>query len=99
MVTLVDFQNLLYQATDLHQLEKALTLGLKPFNITYFAFTYYTRHPNSINKLKYEFSSHDYKAWHQYYLSEHFEDVDPTMNDIIKSNLPIFWDVAHQLKK
>jgi len=93
----IDYKIELAKAKNFRELQLALKRCLNKHDISYYAFTYYNRHPNSLNKIRYEHASHDYQLWHQYYLAEGFHEVDPTMYEIIKSVIPVYWSVEQQI--
>lgn len=97
-MTLIDFEKTLQAAKNTRQINAALKYYLNNLSIDTFSFTYYSYHPNSQNKLKYEFSSNNFNAWHQHYISEGYEDVDSTLTVVHKTTLPTFWDLEQQLK-
>lgn len=80
------------------QAELFLSENLTKFKIKAFAFTFYTRHPNSINKVKYNFASPSIKTWHSYYLEQHYSDNDMTVDEVHTSILPVYWNLNDQLK-
>lgn len=92
------------------QLEQSLTLARNPaelnlslenyllqHKIDTFAFTYYSYVPTSLNKLKFDFASAKYKAWHQHFVEEGYDDVDTTLDEVYKTTIPICWNLAEQL--
>lgn len=95
----IEFINQLQKATSTRLLNEALKIYLANLGITMFAFTYYSYSPTSINKLKYDYSSSQFSAWHQHYLSEGYEDVDSTLDVVYQSILPQKWDIREQLKQ
>src|SRR5437016_2299214 len=88
----------LQQADSIQKADEALRLYLNDYQIRSYAFTYYSLHPSSRRKLKYEIASKPLKAWHQYYLESGYEDIDQTLTEIHRGVLPLFWDVKEQLK-
>jgi LuxR family transcriptional regulator, activator of conjugal transfer of Ti plasmids len=80
------------------QAELFLSENLAKFTIKAFAFTFYTRHPNSANKVKYNFASPPIKLWHKHYLEQHYSDNDMTADEVHTSILPVYWDINDQLK-
>lgn len=87
----------LKKTTRLSQLQLIFQAFLAQYQITHYAFTYYSRHVNSHNKIKYSYASKPYKSWHDHYLSERYEDVDSTMTTVYRSAIPIHWDLQQQL--
>lgn len=89
----------LSKALDISELNQALKNYLASLKITTFAFTYYSYYPNSQNKLKFDFVSPNFDAWHKHYVSEHYEEIDTTLEKVYQTTLPKFWDVHEQLKE
>lgn len=81
----------------LSQFQLAFQAFIAQYQITHYAFTYYSRYVNSENKIKYSYSSKPYKSWHEHYLAEKYEDVDSTMVTVYRSAVPIHWDLQQQL--
>lgn len=98
-MTLSEFHTLLLNARTLADLNQALKTYLAEHAVSTYSFTYYSYHPNSLNKLKYDFSSDNYATWHQHYISENYEEIDSTMDKIYRTSLPTFWNVQDQLKE
>lgn len=96
---LSDFESLLQQAKTLADLNLALKKILSAFGVHTFAFTYYSYYPNSLNKLKYEFATENYILWHNYYVSEGYEEIDANTDVVYHTNLPLFWDNVLLMKK
>ncbi|WP_392536585.1 autoinducer binding domain-containing protein [Legionella sp. 227] len=94
---LVTLENQLVQACSLADCDLALSYYLNKKGITTFSFTYYAYHPNSANRLKYDMCSANFKAWHQHYLAEQYQDIDSTMNFVYNNHLPIYWNLKQQL--
>lgn len=97
MTELLQFEKNLQHVTNLKNLNLALEQHLRSLAITTFSFTYYSRHPNSSHKLKYDFCSANYRSWHEFYLSEHYEEIDSTLVKEHQQTLPLFWDIQQQL--
>lgn len=87
----------LKNTTQFKQLQGILHTFLSQYQITHYAFTYYTRHANSQNKLKYNYASKAYEIWHNHYLAEQYEEVDTTLVTTYRSTTPIHWDLQQQL--
>ncbi len=87
----------LQNITRLSQFQLAFQTFIAQYQITHYAFTYYSRHANSENKIKYSYSSKPYKGWHEHYLTEKYENVDSTMITVYRSATPIHWDLQQQL--
>lgn len=85
-------------ATSITAVNQVLTDYLEKLGIKTFAYTYYSRYPNSFNKLKYDYATKDYLNWHQHYIDEGYEDVDSTLDDVQHTILPTFWNLKQQLK-
>ena len=92
------FVQTLQFANALPQFNKILEQYLNELGINTFAFTYYSYYPNSLNKLKYDFSSANFSRWHKHYISEGYEDVDSTLEIVYRTCIPTFWDLQEQLK-
>lgn len=97
--TLQALEEHLTLARSLKECKQALVLFLRRFAITTFSFTYYTYHPLSANKLKYDCCSDNFISWHQHYLEEQYNDIDSTLSFVYKNHLPIYWDLKQQLLK
>jgi len=95
---LATFNQALRAAKTVEQLNQLLTSFFNEIGITTFSFTYYSRHANAKNKLKYDFCSKNYVTWHQHYLSEHYEEVDVTLTEVYQGTLPVYWETATQLR-
>tara|TARA_R110000868_G_scaffold10639_4_gene51674 strand:- start:82708 stop:83442 length:735 start_codon:yes stop_codon:yes gene_type:complete len=98
-MTLHEFRTTLYKARNTQELEAMLTAFLKTFGIHAFSFTYYAYHPNSANKLKYDYASSCYRSWHEYYQSSCYDEIDSTLAESYNRTLPIYWEVEAQLEK
>lgn len=92
-------ENQLKNSDQFKKIEAIFTAFLNHYQITHFGFTYYSRHANSQNKIKYSFASKPYNIWHRHYLDESYEDVDTTMPTVYRSTIPIFWDLQQQLNE
>lgn len=90
-------ENLFIQAKKLESLNEALKNCLNEFGMTTFSFTYYSYYPNSLNKLKYDFSSKNFDIWHKHYVAENYADIDSTLEEVHRTSLPKFWDLNTQL--
>lgn len=93
----MEYEQLLNQASNLAQLNKALTRYLLSYGISAFTFTYYTNIAGSKHALFHELVSDNLKAWHAYYHQENFSQVDQTYQKVNKLNIPVFWDLQEQL--
>ena len=98
-MTIIQFIQQLKAADTLEKANKALRLYLNGFGIHSYAFTYYSLHPSSRRKLKYELASKPLQAWHQHYLESGYEDIDQTLREAHKNILPVFWDITEQLRE
>lgn len=96
---LSEFANRLKAAQSIPLLNTVLKEYLASFDINTFAFTYYSYYPNSLNKLKYDFSTPNFSIWHQHYISEGYEDIDSTLEIVYQTTLPTFWNLPQQLKE
>lgn len=95
---LKQFEQLLCCATNLDELNRALTNYLARFGITTFSFTYYAYHPNAKSKIKYDFASPSLKLWHDHYLGENYDEVDSNLDEEYHEVLPKNWDIHEQIK-
>lgn len=87
----------LKSSKSLQELEAVLQSFLSQYKISNYAFTYYSKHPNSQNKIKYSHASKPYKVWHEHYRDEYYDDVDTTMTEVYRSTMPVHWDLQQQL--
>lgn len=83
--------------SSLSDLNNLLNDYMKSVNVSMFSFTYYSYHPNSPSKIKYEYSSAKYSAWHQHYLREKYHEIDSTFDSVYYSTLPTCWTLQQQL--
>ena len=97
-IALADLEYRFQCVRNLSELNAALQAFLAGFSIKTFSFTYYSYYPNSLNKLKYDFASENFAVWHKHYISENYEEVDSTLDDVYQTNLPRFWVLSEQLK-
>lgn len=98
IISLMDLERSFKNAKNINELNLVLQHYLNDAGISTFAFTYYSYYPNSLNKVKFDFASSNYIAWHNHYISEGYEEVDSTLEDVYKTTLPTFWDLQTQLK-
>jgi DNA-binding CsgD family transcriptional regulator len=96
--TLFDFELQLQKARSLPEMNHALQEYLLKLQITTFSFTYYSYYPNSLNKLKFDFASANFEPWHQHYISEHYEEIDSTLEKVYQTTLPTYWELQQQLR-
>lgn len=96
--SLYQLENSLRGAKSTDELNEILRAYFEKLGITSFAFTYYSYHPNSMHKLKYDYASPTYLLWHKHYISEGYEDIDTTLDQVYQTSLPVFWDLKDQLK-
>lgn len=89
----------LEQTTEQHLAERLLQRFLASYHIKSYAFTYYSLHPGSRRRLKYEVTSAPLKAWHQYYLESAYDEVDQTTQSSKSAVVPVYWNVQQQLKE
>lgn len=94
---LEQLENELVQAEQLKDCDRALGRYLTKKGITTFSFTYYAYHPSSSNRLKYDMCSLNFRAWHQHYLGEQYNDIDSTLSFVYNNHLPIYWNLKQQL--
>lgn len=97
-LSLTEFEHLLRVARNTNEVNEVLQRYLNGLGITMFSFTYYFYYTNALNKLKFDFASKQYKAWHEHYLAENYEEIDSTLEKVIFSVLPESWDIHDQLK-
>lgn len=93
-----DYQARFSAARSTKEIVEVLEEYLATFAITTFSFTYYSFYPNSLNKIKYEFSTPKFLLWHKHYIEEGYEDVDSGIDVAYQGSLPIFWEVKEQIK-
>ena len=79
--------------------DSAVRQYLFSHQIRTFSFTYYSYHPKSANKLKYEFVSKNLKVWHENYVAENYDYVDSTLEKVYQSTVPVYWNIEEQLRK
>ncbi|WED42453.1 helix-turn-helix transcriptional regulator [Legionella cardiaca] len=94
---LEQLESQLARAGMLRDCDTALSDYLIKRGISTFSFTYYAYHPNSANKLKYDMCSTNFKAWHQHYLEEQYNNIDSTLSFVYNNHLPIYWNLQQQL--
>lgn len=99
MKTLLAFEKALQAAKSTQEISAAVTACLESLGISTFSFTYYSYYPNALNKIKLSLSSENYRAWHQHYLQENYEEIDTTLDHVYRMTLPLFWDIKQQLKQ
>lgn len=93
------FEFELFDASNIADANQLLTQYFGQLDIRAFAFTFYTHHPSSVNKVKYDYASKPARQWHEYYLSQNYNDFDQTVDQLHGSSLPIVWDLQEQLSK
>ena len=96
-MTITQFTEQLAKANTPSQINKLLSQYLNSFGIKSYAFTYYSGHTKTTQKLIYDISSKPLKLWHKHYLAQDYADVDRTLEHSHQITLPIFWDVHEQL--
>jgi LuxR family transcriptional activator of bioluminescence operon len=79
------------------QAKQLLHNYLLSFNFNYYAFTYYSAHTKTGQKLYYHCASESLQPWHLYYLEQSYADVDRTLEEAHTTILPVFWDIPQQL--
>ncbi len=95
---MLDLESHFKKSRSISELNTAIKDYLCRLAITTFSFTYYSYYPNSLNKIKYDVASENFKLWHQHYLSENYEEIDSTLERVYQTSLPTFWDLQQQLK-
>jgi LuxR family transcriptional activator of bioluminescence operon len=93
------FHSKLQDARTTSELNALLQQYLASHRISTYSFTYYSYHPNSLNKLKYDVASSNFAIWHEHYISENYEEIDSTFDKIHCTSLPTLWNVEDQLKR
>ena len=94
---LEQLENSLVQAGTMADCDQALSHYLNKKGISTFSFTYYAYHPNSANKLKYDMCSANFRAWHQHYLAEQYNNIDSNLSFVYTNSLPIYWNLKQQV--
>lgn len=93
------FIQMLERATNIAQLKHILTLYLEDWGISVFSFTYYSYHPNSKSKIKYDCASENLHQWHEHYLAENYDQVDTTLDNVYREVLPVYWTIEQQIQE
>lgn len=96
---LTDFARQLHNAQQPGEAETILKAYLSAAGFRYYAFTYYSGHIKTGQKLCYDFVSDALRPWHQYYLEQSYADVDRTLEENFLITLPLEWDVHSQLSQ
>ncbi len=94
-----DFEKKLQEASEIKELETTLSQFLTAQGVSTFAFTFYSYHPKSIHKLKYDFTTHNLKIWHKHFHDEGYDRIDSTLDVVYQTTLPIIWDVREQIEQ
>ncbi|MFI4957090.1 MAG: autoinducer binding domain-containing protein [Gammaproteobacteria bacterium] len=89
----------LFTAKSTKQINELLTSAMHLYGIKSFAFTFYTQFPTSQGIIQYSYASPPLRGWHEYYLANHFEDTDQTLQSNKRALEPIHWDVYTQAKE
>lgn len=97
LMNLHAFELELFGAVSIAEANQLLTHYFAELGIDAFAFTFYTRHPSSVNKIKYDYASKPALKWHEYYLAQNYNDFDQTVGQLHGGSLPIVWSVQQQL--
>jgi LuxR family transcriptional activator of bioluminescence operon len=85
------FHKQLNNCINLDDAEKLLSRYLAEQGFTMFSFTCYPE--------RYDYCSLHYKLWHQHYLSQAYAEIDSTLCQERKQNLPVYWDLSTQLRE
>ncbi len=93
------FERDLAAAKSLDQLNTLLKQTLRQLNIKHYSFTYYAVARNAKKKYRYDMASDSFKLWHQHYLSETYETIDNTHQQIRYNTLPYYWNCQQQLRE
>ena len=72
---------------------------LNDLKITTFSFTYYTYHPYSKSKIKFDLSSTNLQRWHKHYIAENYDQIDTTLDQVYREVLPVHWDIEQQIRE
>ena len=64
-----------------------------------FVYTGYAKDYRTSHQLSHQLFTPDVKAWHQYYVDHHFEDIDPIGASIRSRNVPFIWRNEALLKE
>ncbi len=91
------FKQKLKEAKNVEQLNKTLLSYMHDLGYSAFSFTYYSYHPKSKNKIRYDFSSKKLRQWHEHYLSEDYHCIDTTIDATYQTTLPTFWNIKAQI--
>ncbi|MCL5260746.1 MAG: LuxR family transcriptional regulator [Gammaproteobacteria bacterium] len=86
------------RATTISLLNQILSTHLSELKITCYSFTYYSYHPNSPVKIKYDHSSEKLTKWHKHYLAENYDEIDTTLESVYQEVLPVYWHIDQQIK-
>lgn len=84
-------------AAHISQLNKCLEEALALLGIHTFSYSHYSYHPRAKQKLKYEYCTKNFLAWHEYYLSEQYEEIDTTLHACYLNTEPSVWMLDEQL--
>jgi len=95
---LIDFITALQGAKTIAELDRLLKLYLEGQGFSGYTFSYFGRTRAHGQELHHEVVSQKMRVWHDYYHEEHHDNTDSTHQAVYKSLLPVFWDVAEQLK-
>jgi DNA-binding CsgD family transcriptional regulator len=87
----------LIQAQSVDACDQALHWFLNQNGIQTFSFTYYSYHPHSASKLKYNMCSDNFQNWHQHYIEEEYNYIDSTLQFVYQNHLPIYWNLKQLL--
>ncbi len=85
------------RASTLSQLNLILNAYLSNLNIKTFSFTYYAAFPKANQKPKYEYTSDNFKLWHEHFVEENYDYVDSTMDELYHSIIPVTWNIQDQI--
>lgn len=94
----LQFTHALEKISTEQQAKKILKEYLNHFNITAYAFTYYSGHIKTGRKLRFHCVSEKLRPWHLHYLEQGYADVDRTLEQNQTMTLPLFWSIDEQLK-
>lgn len=89
----------LAKAKDKEALKRLILYYFAQEGLTSLALTYYQNHTKTGSKVIYDWVSKPLETWHQHYLTENYADSDRTLEALEQSFMPVYWDVAEQLKQ
>lgn len=91
------FSEQLEQSTTTSQAELLLDQYLLAAGLPNYAFSYYAGPVTAVGQLCYSCVSTSMRAWHEYYLDQHYAEIDRTLQNNKETILPLLWHVEEQL--